>query len=204
LLLTSTSEVYGDPEVHPQVEEYRGNVSCTGPRACYDEGKRIAETLMFDAKRMRPETQIRVARIFNTYGPNMSPTDGRVISNFVVQALNSEDITIYGNGQQTRSFCYVADQIRGLQALMNHPSETGPINIGNPIEYTVKEIAEIVLKKVTGSSSKLVLRDLPVDDPKQRRPNITKAKEILGWEPRVLLDEGLEKTIAYFAKVIGK
>eukprot|EP00762_Andalucia_godoyi_P006920 ANDGO_08284.mRNA.1 UDP-glucuronic acid decarboxylase 6 len=199
ILVTSTSEVYGDPLVHPQVEDYRGNVSCTGPRACYDEGKRIGETLMFDFARTRG-TQIRVVRIFNTYGPRLSASDGRVISNFVTQALDNRDITIYGDGLQTRSFCFVQDQIRGLQTLMNHPSETGPVNIGNPTEYTVKEIAETVRKMVPGCTSKIVFKDAVVDDPQRRRPNISKAKEVLGWEPLVPLSEGLGKVIAHFQK----
>ena len=197
----STSEVYGDPEVHPQTEEYWGNVNPIGPRACYDEGKRAAETLFFDYNRQH-DVSIRVARIFNTYGPRMATGDGRVVSNFVVQALRGEDITIYGDGQQTRSFCYVSDLIDGFVRMMDKTeSLVGPINLGNPIEFTMLELAEKVITK-TGSKSKLRFEPLPQDDPKQRQPDITKAKNQLGWEPKVQLDEGLDMTIEYFRSVV--
>jgi UDP-glucuronate decarboxylase len=198
----STSEVYGDPEVHPQPESYRGSVNPIGIRSCYDEGKRCAETLFFDYHRQN-KVDIRVVRIFNTYGPRMHPDDGRVVSNFVVQALKGQDITIYGDGQQTRSFCYVSDLIAGFMALMETEGLTGPINIGNPGEFSMLELAELVLKKV-GGPSKLKFLPLPADDPKQRRPDITLAKEKLGWEPKVPLEEGLDKTIAHFrAELLG-
>jgi UDP-glucuronate decarboxylase len=197
ILQASTSEVYGDPAVHPQPEEYWGNVNPIGPRSCYDEGKRCAETLFFDYHRQH-QLRIKVARIFNTYGPRMHPNDGRVVSNFIVQALKGEDITLYGDGQQTRSFCYVDDLVRGLRALMDSADHiTGPINIGNPGEFTIRQLAEQVID-LTGSKSKLVFMPLPQDDPKQRQPNIEKAREILGWEPAVQLRDGLTKTIAYF------
>jgi UDP-glucuronate decarboxylase len=197
----STSEVYGDPLVHPQPEDYRGNVNPIGPRACYDEGKRIAETLCFDYQRQYG-VEIKVVRIFNTYGPRMNPEDGRVVSNFIVQALRGQDITIYGQGQQTRSFCYVDDLIEGFLALMESPTEiTGPINIGNPSEFTMIELAEIVLE-MTGSKSKLVYMDLPEDDPKQRRPDITRALTQLGWQPKIDLRAGLTRTITYFDGVL--
>jgi UDP-glucuronate decarboxylase len=197
----STSEVYGDPNVHPQTEAYRGNVNPIGPRACYDEGKRCAETLFFDYYRQH-KTRIKVVRIFNTYGPRMHPQDGRVVSNFIVQALRGEDITVYGDGSQTRAFCYVDDLIEGWVRLMNTGDDvTGPINIGNPMEIPVRELAERVIKQV-GSKSKLVFRPLPVDDPLQRCPDITQAKKVLGWEPKVPLEVGLEKTIAYFDKLL--
>jgi UDP-glucuronate decarboxylase len=197
ILQASTSEVYGDPAVHPQPEEYWGNVNPIGPRSCYDEGKRCAETLFFDYHRQH-QLRIKVARIFNTYGPRMHPNDGRVVSNFIVQALKGEDITLYGDGQQTRSFCYVDDLVRGLMGLMDSPDHiTGPINIGNPGEFTIRQLAEQVID-LTGSKSKLVFMPLPQDDPKQRQPNIEKAREILGWEPKVQLRDGLTKTIAYF------
>lgn len=193
----STSEVYGDPEVHPQPEEYRGSVNPIGPRACYDEGKRCAETLFFDYWRQY-ELPIKVVRIFNTYGPRMHPNDGRVVSNFIVQALKGEPITIYGDGSQTRSFCYVDDLIEGFVRFMATSSEvTGPLNLGNPGEFTMLELAEMVLR-LTGSPSKLEFRPLPADDPRQRRPDITKAKALLNWEPEVPLEEGLGRTIAYF------
>ena len=193
----STSEVYGDPHVHPQPEEYWGNVNPIGTRSCYDEGKRCAETLFFDYHRQH-DLQIKVARIFNTYGPRMHHADGRVVSNFIVQALLGEDITIYGDGSQTRSFCYVDDLVEGFIRLMDtDESVTGPINLGNPGEFTIKELAEKVIA-LTGSDSKLVFHDLPSDDPKQRKPVIDKAKQMLGWEPKVPLEEGLTKTIAYF------
>lgn len=196
ILQASTSEVYGDPLEHPQTENYRGNVSTIGPRACYDEGKRVAETLFFDYHRQHG-TEIRVARIFNTYGPRMARNDGRVVSNFIIQALDNESITIYGDGEQTRSFCFVSDLIDGLYKLMNNEVTTGPINIGNPGEYTIKQLAEKIIE-FTGSKSKLTIHPLPQDDPKQRKPNISKAKEILKWEPKVHVDDGLKKTIDYF------
>jgi UDP-glucuronate decarboxylase len=197
ILQASTSEVYGDPAVHPQPEEYWGNVNPIGPRSCYDEGKRCAETLFFDYQRQH-QLRIKVARIFNTYGPRMHPNDGRVVSNFIVQALKGEDITLYGDGQQTRSFCYVDDLVRGLISLMDTGDDiTGPINIGNPGEFTIRQLAEQIID-LTGSKSKLVFMPLPQDDPKQRKPNIGKAREILGWEPEVQLRDGLTRTIAYF------
>jgi UDP-glucuronate decarboxylase len=197
----STSEVYGDPEVHPQKEEYWGNVNPIGFRSCYDEGKRCAETLFFDYYRQH-QTRIKVARIFNTYGPNMHPNDGRVVSNFIVQALKGEDITIYGDGSQTRSFCYVDDLIRGFTSLMaSDDSVTGPINLGNPNEFTIKELAEEVISQ-TGSASKLVYNPLPSDDPKQRQPDIALAKAELGWEPSIQLKEGLKSTINYFDQLL--
>ena len=197
ILQASTSEVYGDPAVHPQTEDYWGNVNPIGPRSCYDEGKRCAETLFFDYHRQHG-LEIKVARIFNTYGPRMHPADGRVVSNFIIQALNGEPITLYGEGTQTRSFCYVVDLIDGLMRLMESPSDvTGPINLGNPVEFTMRELAELVLEE-TGSSSLIVNRPLPQDDPRQRKPNITLAQERLGWAPKVPLREGLKSTIAYF------
>ncbi len=200
LFLSSTSEVYGDPEVHPQKESYFGNVNCTGTRACYDEGKRCAETLMFDYNRMTGNV-IKVVRIFNTYGPNMDPKDGRVVSNFILQALRGEDITIFG-GKQTRSFCFVSDQIRGWLALMNSDDKiTGPINIGNPAEITMIELAETIIS-LTNSKSKLVFENLPEDDPKRRRPDISQAKEKLNWEPEISLKEGLKETIEYFKQYV--
>ena len=193
----STSEVYGDPTVHPQVEEYWGNVNPIGFRSCYDEGKRCAETLFFDYYRQH-KLRIKVARIFNTYGPNMHPNDGRVVSNFIVQALRGEDITIFGEGHQTRSFCYVDDLISGFTKLMNTGDDvTGPINLGNPIEFSIRELAEQVIT-LTGAKSKLVFRPLPHDDPKQRQPDISKAIATLGWKPKVELQEGLTRTISYF------
>jgi len=202
ILQASTSEVYGDPEVHPQPEGYWGNVNPVGIRSCYDEGKRCAETLFFDYHRQNG-LRIRVARIFNTYGPNMHPNDGRVVSNFIVQALKGEDITIYGDGLQTRSFCYVSDLIDGFVRLMAAPDEvTGPMNLGNPHEITMLELAETVLK-LTGSQSKLVYKPLPQDDPLQRCPDIGLAKDKLGWEPKVGLEDGLKETVAYFSKLLG-
>jgi len=199
----STSEVYGDPEVHPQPEEYRGNVNPIGPRACYDEGKRCAETLFFDYHRQHG-VKIKVARIFNTYGPRMHPNDGRVVSNFIVQALKGQDITIYGDGAQTRSFCYVDDLIEGFVRLMDSPDAiTGPINLGNPHEFTIRQLAERVIA-LTGAKSKLVQRPLPADDPMQRKPDISKAKNLLGWEPKIQLDEGLKKTISYFDDLLRR
>lgn len=197
ILQASTSEVYGDPEMHPQREEYWGNVNPIGIRSCYDEGKRCAETLFFDYHRQH-NVAIKVARIFNTYGPRMHPNDGRVVSNFIVQALRGEDITLYGDGQQTRSFCFVSDLVEGLIRLMNSDDDvTGPINLGNPGEFTMRQLAETVLE-LTGSKSKIVHRPLPSDDPRQRQPDISRAREILGWEPGIPLAEGLKPTIEYF------
>ncbi len=197
ILQASTSEVYGDPDIHPQPEGYRGNVSTTGPRACYDEGKRCAETLFFDYYRQHG-VDIRVVRIFNTYGPRMHPYDGRVVSNFILQAIADEDITLYGDGSQTRSFCYCQDLLDGVMAMMNNGDGfVGPVNIGNPGEFTIRQLAEMVVE-LTGSKSKLVHLPLPEDDPTQRQPDITLAKEKLGWQPKVALREGLETTIAYF------
>tara|TARA_R110000744_G_scaffold184769_2_gene304192 strand:- start:1524 stop:2477 length:954 start_codon:yes stop_codon:yes gene_type:complete len=201
ILQASTSEVYGDPVIHPQTEDYWGNVNPIGPRSCYDEGKRCAETLFFDYYRQH-KVEIKVARIFNTYGPRMHPNDGRVVSNFIVQALKGEDITLYGDGNQTRSFCYVSDLVTGLISLMGTgPEFVGPVNIGNPGEFTIRQLAERVID-LTGSKSQLVHRPLPQDDPKQRQPDITMARDKLGWEPTVELDEGLKPTIAYFEEEI--
>lgn len=202
ILQASTSEVYGDPDVHPQVEEYWGNVNPIGPRSCYDEGKRCAETLFFDYYRQH-QLRIKVARIFNTYGPRMHPNDGRVVSNFIVQALRNDDITIYGDGSQTRAFCYVDDLVDGLLRLMETPdSVTGPLNLGNPEEFTIRELAESVIA-LTGSSSRIVHHPLPVDDPKRRRPDISKAQELLGWQPRTPLCDGLRHAIDYFEKTLS-
>jgi len=202
ILQASTSEVYGDPSIHPQTEEYWGNVNPIGIRACYDEGKRCAETLFFDYYRQH-RVDIKVMRIFNTYGPRMHPNDGRVVSNFIVQALKGDPITIFGDGTQTRSFCYVDDLIDGMVRLMNSPDGvTGPINIGNPDEFTMLQLAEMVLK-LTGSKSKIAFRPLPSDDPKQRQPNISKARELLGWNPTTSLEEGLKPTVAYFKNLLG-
>ncbi|KWT83984.1 UDP-glucuronic acid decarboxylase family protein [Candidatus Magnetominusculus xianensis] len=202
ILQASTSEVYGDPAVHPQPESYWGNVNTIGPRACYDEGKRCAETLFFDYHRQHG-LKIKVARIFNTYGPRMMQNDGRVVSNFIVQALQNEDITVYGEGSQTRSFCYVDDLCDGLIRLMDSPDDvTGPVNLGNPGEFTILELAQKVINMI-GSKSKIVFLELPADDPTQRQPDITMAKEILGWVPAVPLDEGLVKTIAYFKEALA-
>lgn len=199
----STSEVYGDPTVHPQPEHYWGHVNPIGIRSCYDEGKRCAETLFFDYHRQH-KLKIKVARIFNTYGPRMHPQDGRVVSNFIVQALQGEPLTIYGEGLQTRSFCYVDDLVEGFLRLMDSPEAiTGPINLGNPGEFTIRQLAELVLE-MTGSRSKLEFRPLPQDDPTQRRPDITKARELLGWEPTIPLRQGLEKTIAYFDRLLAQ
>jgi len=199
ILQASTSEVYGDPSIHPQVETYWGNVNPIGVRSCYDEGKRCAETLFFDYHRQN-KVEIKVIRIFNTYGPRMHPNDGRVVSNFILQALNGEDITIYGDGSQTRSFCYVDDLIDGIILMMNSPSDfTGPVNIGNPVEFSIKELAEQVIS-LTESKSKIKWLPLPSDDPKQRKPDITLAKKELRWEPKVKLQDGLIKTIDYFKK----
>jgi UDP-glucuronate decarboxylase len=201
ILQASTSEVYGDPKIHPQTEEYWGNVNPIGPRSCYDEGKRCAETLFFDYWRQH-KLQIKVARIFNTYGPRMHPNDGRVVSNFIVQALLGQDITIYGDGSQTRSFCYVDDLIDGLVRLMGSPdSITGPVNIGNPTEFTIGQLALQVIE-LAGSRSRVVHRPLPQDDPRQRQPNVSKAEDILGWSPRTPLGEGLSRTIAYFEELL--
>lgn len=201
ILQASTSEVYGDPDVHPQPESYWGNVNPIGIRSCYDEGKRCAETLFFDYNR-QAHVDIRVVRIFNTYGSNMNPDDGRVVSNFIVQALSNKDITIYGDGSQTRSFQYIDDLIEGMVRMMNNQDKfIGPVNLGNPDEFTIKELAETVLAHIPSSKSKIVYKDLPEDDPKQRQPDISLAKQKLGWEPKVNLSEGLEKTIAYFRTV---
>jgi len=201
ILQASTSEIYGDTIVHPQPEDYWGNVNPIGSRSCYDEGKRCAETLFFDYHRQH-KMSIKVARIFNTYGPNMRPDDGRVVSNFICQALLGEDITIFGRGEQTRSFCYVTELIDGLDRLMNSPENiTGPINIGNPNEFTIRELAEKVIE-ITGSKSKIVERPLPEDDPKQRQPNIDLAEKLLGWHPTINLTEGLKRTVAYFEALL--
>jgi len=201
ILQASTSEVYGDPAVHPQREDYWGNVNPIGPRSCYDEGKRCAETLFFDYRRQH-NLPIKVARIFNTYGPGMHPADGRVVSNFVIQALRNENITVYGEGQQTRSFCYVDDLVEGLIRLMATSDDvTGPVNLGNPVEFTIRQLAELVIE-LTGSSSKIVCRPLPEDDPKQRCPDITLAKSLLAWQPQIQLRDGLTKTIDYFEQLL--
>lgn len=201
ILQASTSEVYGDPAVHPQVEEYWGNVNPIGERSCYDEGKRCAESLFVNYHKQN-QVDIKIIRIFNTYGPRMHPHDGRVVSNFIMQALNNEDITIYGDGLQTRSFCYVDDLLDGMIRLMNSPKGfTGPINVGNPEEFTMIELANAVIRQ-TNSTSKIIHLPLPSDDPLQRKPDITKAREILGWEPKVKLEEGLSKTIQYFKSII--
>lgn len=199
ILQASTSEVYGDPAEHPQKESYRGNVSCTGIRACYDEGKRVAETLCFDYHRQHG-VDIRIVRIFNTYGPNMDINDGRVVSNFIIQALKNEDITIYGNGTQTRSFCYVSDLVDGIYLMMNSQT-TGPINLGNPTEFTIEELADVVIK-LTNSSSKKVYKPLPEDDPKVRKPDISMAKKHLNWNPKIKLEQGISKSIEYFTKAL--
>ncbi len=201
ILQASTSEVYGDPTVHPQPETYHGNVNCIGPRSCYDEGKRCAETLFFDYFRQH-KLKIKVARIFNTYGPRMHLNDGRVVSNFIVQALRGTPLTIFGDGTQTRSFCYVDDLIEGLVRLMNTNDDvTGPINLGKPGEFTILELAEKVIE-LSNSKSEIIFKKLPADDPKQRRPDISKARRILGWEPEVELEEGLKRTIAYFDEIL--
>jgi UDP-glucuronate decarboxylase len=202
ILQASTSEVYGDPEVHPQPEDYRGNVNPIGPRACYDEGKRCAETLFFDYHRQN-KVDIRVIRIFNTYGPRMRPDDGRVVSNFIIQALSGEDITVYGDGKQTRSFCYVDDLIEAMIRMMNQEEIIGPVNTGNPNEFTILELAEKVIK-MTGSKSKIIFKDLPEDDPMQRKPDNTLAREKLGWEPQIQLEQGFEKTITYFKSLVPR
>ena len=203
ILQASTSEVYGDPQVHPQTEGYWGHVNPIGTRSCYDEGKRCAETLFFDYRRQHG-LSIKVARIFNTYGPNMLPNDGRVVSNFIVQALRGEAITLYGDGLQTRSFCYVSDLVDGLIQLMDSPADvTGPINLGNPVEFSIRELAEKVIS-LTGSKSTLEFRPLPQDDPRQRQPDITLAKNTLGWSPQIPLEDGLKPTIAYFAALLNE
>jgi UDP-glucuronate decarboxylase len=203
ILQTSTSEVYGDPDVHPQTESYRGNVNPIGPRACYDEGKRCAETLFFDYHRQH-KVAIKVVRIFNTYGPRMHPNDGRVVSNFIVQALTGQDITLYGDGSQTRAFCYVEDMVDGLVRMMDSPiGVTGPINLGCPGEIPMRTLAEMIIS-MTGSRSKLAFRPLPQDDPRQRQPDITKARQLLGWRPFVRLEDGLRQTIGYFDQLLAK
>ncbi|MDG1326708.1 MAG: SDR family oxidoreductase [Opitutales bacterium] len=201
ILQASTSEVYGDPEVHPQPESYRGNVNPIGLRACYDEGKRCAETLFFDYHREN-KVDVRVVRIFNTYGPRMLADDGRVVSNFIVQALKGEDITLYGNGSQTRSFCYMDDLLEAMIRTMEQEQTVGPINIGNPNEFTIRQLAETVLQKVSSNSS-IIEMPLPADDPTQRKPDISLAKEVLDWEPKIQLEEGLDKTIPYFKELLG-
>lgn len=201
ILQASTSEVYGNPLVHPQTEDYWGNANPIGPRACYDEGKRCAETLMF-AYHKQNGVDIKVVRIFNTYGPRMLENDGRVVSNFIVQALKGSDITVYGDGSQTRSFCYIDDMVDGLVRMMNNDEVSGPVNLGNPDEFTVKELAEKVMR-LTGSASGISYRPLPQDDPEQRQPDITTAKKVLGWEPTIKLEEGLKRSIEYFSKRIN-
>jgi UDP-glucuronate decarboxylase len=203
ILQASTSEVYGDPEVHPQIEGYWGRVNCIGIRACYDEGKRCAETLFFDYWRQH-QLRIKVIRIFNTYGPRMHPNDGRVVSNFIVQALQNQDITLYGDGKQTRSFCYCDDLIEGMIRMMDSPDDfVGPVNLGNPGEFTIKELAEKIIS-LTASKSKIVYQPLPQDDPRQRRPDISLAKEKLAWQPTIQLEEGLKRTIAYFDQLLSE
>ena len=202
ILQASTSEVYGDPEIHPQIESYWGRVNPVGSRACYDEGKRCAETLFFDYRRQH-NLGIKVVRIFNTYGPRMYPDDGRVVSNFIVQALKNQPITLFGDGQQTRSFCYVSDLVDGLISMMDTPDDvTGPINLGNPNEFTIRELADAVIKHI-GSNSEYVFRELPSDDPRQRQPDISLARETLGWEPKVQLEEGLASTVRYFDELLS-
>jgi UDP-glucuronate decarboxylase len=200
ILQASTSEVYGDPAEHPQKESYWGNVNCIGLRSCYDEGKRVAETFMMDYHREN-KVDTRIVRIFNTYGPRMAMDDGRVVSNFIIQALKNEPITVYGNGSQTRSFCYVTDLVEGIIKMMEQEKFIGPVNLGNPGEFTILELAKKVID-MTSSKSKIIFKDLPTDDPKQRKPDISLAKEKLNWEPKIKLDEGLKKTMEYFKKVI--
>ena len=201
ILQASTSEVYGDPDVHPQVESYWGNVNPIGPRSCYDEGKRCAETLFFDYNRQH-DLEIKVVRIFNTYGPNMHPNDGRVVSNFIMQALTNKDITVYGNGEQTRSFCYIDDLINGMTKMMSsEKTTTGPINLGNPVEFKIIELAQMIIK-LTNSKSKIINKGLPIDDPVRRKPDISKAKKYLDWEPHIDVIDGLKETIDYFKKQI--
>jgi UDP-glucuronate decarboxylase len=203
ILQASTSEVYGNPSVHPQGESYWGNVNPIGPRACYDEGKRCAETLFFDYHRQH-RLEIKVARIFNTYGPRMHPNDGRVVSNFIVQALQGNPITIYGDGSQTRSFCYVDDMVEALMLLMQSPSGfTGPVNLGNPEEFTIMELAQFIIK-LTGSQSKIIQKELPIDDPERRRPDISLAKSVLNWAPKVPLEEGITKTLGFFDDLLRR
>jgi UDP-glucuronate decarboxylase len=203
ILQASTSEVYGDPQVHPQIESYWGNVNPVGPRACYDEGKRCAETVLFDYHRTR-RVDIKVVRIFNTYGPHMREDDGRVVSNFIVQAIRNKDITIYGEGCQTRSFCYIDDLVEGMVSFMRHPCDlAGPVNLGNPDEMTIRELAETIIR-LTGSSSKIVYQPLPADDPQLRRPDIRLARDILGWEPKIGLQAGLSSTVEYFKSLLLK
>jgi len=201
ILQASTSEVYGDPQVHPQTESYWGNVNTLGIRSCYDEGKRVAETLMMDYHRQN-NVDVRIIRIFNTYGPKMAENDGRVVSNFILQALKGEDITVYGKGEQTRSFCFVSDLVEGMLRMMDCPGFTGPVNLGNPTETSILEFAEKIIA-LTGSRSRVVFKPLPADDPKQRQPDITLAKEKLGWEPKVAVDDGLKQTIEYFRSVLA-
>jgi UDP-glucuronate decarboxylase len=201
ILQASTSEVYGDPHVHPQKESYWGNVNTLGIRSCYDEGKRVAETLMMDYHRQN-NVDVRIIRIFNTYGPKMAENDGRVVSNFILQALKGEEITVYGQGEQTRSFCYVSDLIEGMTRMMNTTGFTGPVNLGNPTETTILEFAKKIID-LTGSRSRIIYKPLPDDDPKQRQPDITLAKEVLGWEPKVSVDEGLKRTIEYFHSILS-
>jgi UDP-glucuronate decarboxylase len=201
ILQASTSEVYGDPEVHPQVESYWGNVNTLGVRSCYDEGKRVAETLMMDYHRQN-KVDVRIVRIFNTYGPKMAENDGRVVSNFILQALKGEEITVYGGGEQTRSFCFVSDLVEGLVRMMDCPGFTGPVNLGNPAETTILQFAEKIID-LTGSRSRIVFKPLPADDPKQRQPDITLAKEMLKWEPKVKVDDGLRQTIDYFHSILS-
>lgn len=201
-LLASTSEVYGDPEIHPQTESYQGNVNPVGPRACYDEGKRAAETLTVGYRDYN-EVNVAIARIFNTYGPRMLPNDGRVVSNFICQTLRGQEITIYGDGSQTRSFCYISDLVDGLTKLMRS-SETGPMNLGNPHEVTIKELAETVLEMIPESTSKITYKPLPKDDPTRRKPDITLAKKALSWKPTIALEEGLDSTISYFMENLGR
>ena len=198
ILQASTSEVYGDPFEHPQTESYRGNVNTIGPRACYDEGKRVAETLFFDYHRAHG-LEIKIARIFNTYGPKMAENDGRVVSNFILQALHNQEITIYGDGSQTRSFCYVSDLVEALYRLMNHSNFIGPVNLGNPSEFTMKALAQKIID-LTGSKSKIIYQPLPEDDPKQRKPDISLAKKNLNWQPKISLEDGIKKTIEYFKR----
>jgi len=203
ILQASTSEVYGDPNVHPQPEDYWGHVNPIGVRSCYDEGKRCAETLFFDYRRQH-DMAIKVVRIFNTYGPRMHPNDGRVVSNFIVQALKGENLAVYGDGSQSRSFCYVDDLVEAMLRMMDTAKEiTGPVNIGNPVEFTIRELAELVIE-LTGAKAKIISEPLPADDPRQRRPDIAKARDILGWEPKTQLREGLVKTIAYFDKLLSE
>lgn len=202
IMQASTSEVYGDPEVHPQSEDYKGSVNITGPRACYDEGKRCAETIFWDYKRQH-DVNIKIIRIFNTYGPRMQPNDGRVVSNFIIQALSNENITIYGEGDQTRSFCYVDDLISGIMLMMEKDNFSGPINLGNPSEISIKQLASEIIE-ITGSKSKLIYKDLPIDDPQQRCPDISLAKKELNWKPKYDRSQGLKKTIEYFENILRK